>query len=258
MVRRGRDHLQIGLYDGRRALLPRTETVEQALSALLEHRPAEAGPEVADVLDHLERSGCLTWEQARVPARRTVAVLGRLDVPGLPDVRALLGAVGVATTPSPYDADAVIVLSAGELERERLDPLVRRGTSHVVVRLVDGGAILGPFVVPGTTACLRCIDAHASVHDPDHVAVTSRYVRATAQARPDGVPDLDPALAAVAVAWVVRDVVAHLGGREPSTWSRTLNLSSDPANRHEQEWLRHPRCGCCWAADALPSGTIGK
>ena len=99
---------------------------------------------------------------------------------------------------------------------------------------------------PGVTACLRCIDAHQSVRDPDHVAVTARYVRATARVRPDGVPDIDPALAALALAWAARDVVAHLDGREPSTWSRTLVLSAEPARRDEHEWRRHPQCGCCW------------
>jgi hypothetical protein len=255
VVRRGRDHLQIGLYDGRRALLPRTEAVDEALTLLLEHRAVEPDAAAAAVLDQLEQRGCLARERADL-ARHRVAVLGRLDVPGLLDVHGLLDAVGVTTTASVDEADVVIVLSAGELDRDRVDPLIRRRTNHVIARLVDGGALLGPFVVPGATACLRCIDAHRSVHDPDHVAVTARYVRATARSRPDGVPDLEPALAAVALAWVVRDVVAHLTGWEPSTWSRTIELSPDPTRRDEREWLRHPSCGCCWTPDALPSGTI--
>jgi bacteriocin biosynthesis cyclodehydratase domain-containing protein len=127
---------------------------------------------------------------------------------------------------------------------------------HLVVRLVDGGALLGPFVVPGETACLRCIDAHESVRDPDHVAVTTRYAQASGSPRGDGVPDLDPALASIALAWAVRDVTAHLDGHEPSTWSRTLHLRPDPTRREEQAWPRHPHCGCSWAADDPASGTM--
>jgi hypothetical protein len=83
--------------------------------------------------------------------------------------------------------------------------------------------------------------------------VTTRYVEATARARSDGLPDLvDPALAAIALAWAVRDVVAHLDGKQPSTWSRTLALGPDPNLRREELWLRHPMCGCCWADDTLP------
>lgn len=250
VVRRGRHHLQVGLYDDCRTLLPRTEAVERALTLLLERQPLGEDPAVAEVLDHLDRAGCLAW--SRAPSA-PVAVLGRFEGPGLPDVVELLAAAGIATTRSPALAGVVVVLCPGELDRDRLDPLIRRGTSHLVVRLVDGGAVLGPFVVPGTTACLRCIDAQRSVHDPDHVAVTSRYVRATAAARPDGVPDVDPALAAVALAWATRDVITYLEGREPSTWSRTWHLGAEPAAPHAQSWSRHPRCGCCWTGDAAVS-----
>lgn len=257
VVRRGLHHLQIGLYDGRRLLLPRTESVQRTITLLLEGLATDPDPAVATVLDHLDDHGFLTWERPNEVRRPTVAVLGRLELPGLPDAHDLLAAAGISVVSPTPGADAVIVLSGGELDRERLDPLIRRRTNHVVVRLVDGGAVLGPFVVPGTTPCLRCIDAHQSLLDPDHVAVTTRYVRATGRPRADGAPDLDPALAAIAVAWAVRDVIAHLRGREPSTWSRTLLLAPDPARRHEQVWSRHPRCGCCWSADAPSSGTIG-
>jgi bacteriocin biosynthesis cyclodehydratase domain-containing protein len=245
VVRRGVDQLQVGLYDGRRVLLPLTDTVERALATLLERRPTGDDPGVDEILLGLARHGLLGPSPLRVGA--TVAVLGGVETPGAPDVGELLSAAGATVVTSPQEADVVVVLSVGELERERLDPLTRRGTSHLVVRLVDGGAVLGPFVVPGVTACLRCIDAHQSVRDPDHVVVTARYARATGRPRPDGVPDLDPTLAHVALAWAVRDVVAHLAGAEPATWSRTLHLGAEPAQRHEQQWLRHPQCGCCWA-----------
>ena len=256
VVRRGRDHLQVGLYDDRRVLLVRTKSVERTLARLLERAPLGDDPATKQVLDRLERHGCLVWRsQDRQPIGRA-AVLGQLDRDGLPDLGELLGAGRVAMTPR-GDADVVVVLNSGELARERLDPLLRSRTSHVVVRLVDGGAVVGPFVVPGATACVRCIDAHLSVRDPDHVAVTARYARATARPRPDGVPDLvDPAVATVALGLVARDVVAHLQGLEPATWSRTLVLGAHPAERSEQAWLRHPRCGCSWAVDGLSSGTM--
>jgi hypothetical protein len=110
--------------------------------------------------------------------------------------------------------------------------------------------VVGPFVVPGVTACVRCIDAHRSVLDPHHVAVTTRYVHATSQPRADGLADLaEPALAALALAWAIRDVATHLAGGEPATWSRTLSLGAEPAARREETWMRHPGCGCSWDAD---------
>jgi bacteriocin biosynthesis cyclodehydratase domain-containing protein len=259
VVRRGPDHLQVGLYDGRRTLLPRTPAAESTVDALLQRRPTVPDHEMAAVLDRLRRTGCLTSraEQARRDRRRRqsrVTVLGAL--PGV-EPSGLLTSAGVGVT-SGTDADVALVLSVGEIARDRLDALLRRGTSHLVVRLVDGAALVGPFVVPGLTACLRCIDAQRTIRDPDHVAVTSRYVRATTRARSDGVPDVaDPVLAAVATAWAVRDVVAHLEGRLPSTWSRTLFLDADPAHRREEDWSRHPECGCSWPTHDPLSGTMG-
>lgn len=248
VVRRGLDRLQVGLYDGRRVVLPRTQEVLRTLTQLLDRQPLAEDPVNDWVLDQLERNGCLARGKRSGRSRRKVAVLGHIAGPGLPDIEALFGAAGVDTTSAPSKADVVLAVGLGELPRERLDPLLRSSTSHVVVRLVDGGAVIGPFVVPGKTACLRCIDAHQSVLDPHHVAVTTRYVQATARARPDGLPDLDdPALAAIAVAWAVRDVVVHLDGGQPSTWSRTLLLRPDPTQRREDTWLRHPMCACCWA-----------
>ncbi len=249
VVRRGRDLVQVGLYAEPMVLLPRTEDVELTLAALVEGGPVGADPDNASVLDHLDRHGALVWDPLPPPVRPGVAVLGRLEIPGLPEPSGLLQASGIAVTPSIDRAQMVLVLNVGELDRNRLDPLIRSRTTHLVVRLVDGGAVIGPFVTPGVTACLRCVDAHLSVRDPDHVAVTARYIRATARSRPDGMPDLDPALSSFALAWAVRDVVAHVTGREPSTWSRTVLLGRSTTQRTEQTWSRHPQCGCCWPVD---------
>lgn len=272
VVGRGLHHLQVGLYDGRRVLLPRTAESEQTIACLLGQAPLHDDPATAAVLDLLDRHRCLSG--AADPSVRsgadpgaagaTVALLGRFRGLGLPDAPALLRAAGVTVVDGSAPAssacppvDVALVLSTGELAREVLDPLVRARTSHLVVRLVDGAAVLGPFVVPGETACLRCIDAHESVRDPDHVAVTTRYVHATSRPRPDGVPDTDPALASVALAWGVRDVLAHLDGRGPSTWSRTISLGTDPGERRERAWLRHSQCGCSWPLDLVPRQRAG-
>jgi bacteriocin biosynthesis cyclodehydratase domain-containing protein len=256
VVRRGTGHLQVGLYAGRRLVLPRTPVVTATLEALLSHRSLDDGPDTSRVLDRLLRAGCLTERDASTPPARRVAVLGSL--PGA-DPTDLLSRAGITRTRAgEEDADAALVLSRGEVARDRLDPLLRRHTAHLVVRLVDGGVVLGPFVVPGETACLRCVDAHQAVRDPAHVAVTARYVRATSRARADGVPDVtDPLLTTLALTWAVRDLAAHLGGHRPSTWSRTVFLDADPARNHQADWPRHPGCGCCWDAHAPLSGTMG-
>jgi hypothetical protein len=255
VVRRGLHQLQVGLYADRRVLLPRTPEVEHTLTRLLQQQPVDDVPAARAVLTVLDEQGCL--DRGRPVAGGTVALLGGAPTRGPVDLSGLLVAAGLTETDSVEHADVVVVLALGELDRDLLDPLVRRRTDHLVVRMVDGGAVLGPFVVPGVTACLRCVDAHLSLLDPDHVVVTSRYLRATSVPRDDGVPDVpDASLLGLATSWAARDVVAHLAGREPATFSRTLRFGPDPAFREEKRWLRHPDCGCCWPGLNPSSGTI--
>ena len=184
-----------------------------------------------------------------------MAVFGSL--PGV-DGAALLDRAGLRPAGDTEQPGVVVALGAGELARELFDPLMRRGTEHLAVRLVDGGVVVGPYVAPGLTACLRCIDAQIAERDPEHIEVLNRYVRATSRARADGAPEAaDPLVAGIAVAWALRDVRARLAGGTPSTWSATLHLDADPVRHEVRTWLRHPHCGCSWSSPEGPSGTMG-
>ena len=268
VVRRGRDHLQVGAYAGRRLVLPRTPVVERVLGLLTERGPLNAttDPEAAQVLHRLVEAGCAVpvaavHDRHGRRLRTRVGLLGSAagSVDGV-DVVALLTRAGlhrVDLLEQPADSDVVLVVAHGEPDRALLDPLVRREVPHLLLRLVDGRAVLGPFVLPGSTPCLRCLDAAQSVPDPHHVAVTARYVGATSRPRPDGALDVcEPALSSLALAWAVRDVVAHVEGREPSTWGRTLELGPEPADLARAAWQRHPDCGCSWPSHAVSSGKM--
>jgi bacteriocin biosynthesis cyclodehydratase domain-containing protein len=155
--------------------------------------------------------------------------------------------------PGPPRRDALepeqvrVLVGVGEPARELSDDLLREGMPHLVVRLVEGRAVVGPFVVPGHTACLRCIDAFLTENDPAWPLLVEQYSRATRRDRADGIPEpVDAALAAVAVGWAVRDLAAHAEGDRPSSWSATITLSSDLAAVATQHWPQHPHCGCAW------------
>ena len=61
----------------------------------------------------------------------------------------------------------------GEFDRTLLDDLVRDGVPHHVVRVVEGAPVVGPFVLPGETACLRCVDDRGALPGHwDEVATT--------------------------------------------------------------------------------------
>src|SRR3954452_23835448 len=120
VVRRGREHLQVGLYDGRRTVLPRTPEVERTLAALLERRPLEPGPEADRALTTLREQGCLVArddDTRRDHPRRgsRVSLLGDLS-----EARDLLTRAGVRVVAAGADADVALVGGPGELDRDRL------------------------------------------------------------------------------------------------------------------------------------------
>jgi hypothetical protein len=112
---------------------------------------------------------------------------------------------------------------------------------------------LGPFVAPGQTACLRCVDAHRGETDPRRALVLEQY--AAAGPRADGVPEpVDEPVFTAALAWAVRDCLSYVDGLEPTTWSRTVTFGPGMAQT-AREWARHPHCGCAWSE--VPVGWAG-
>lgn len=137
-----------------------------------------------------------------------------------------------------------LLLAHGALRRDLTDRLLREGTAHLIAVATAWGWELGPFVVPGQTACLRCADAARSERDPRYGLVLDQLARAAVA------PVLNPAVLAIGLGWVARDLLAHARGEQPSTWSATVRLSDAAADAPltEQRWLRHPHCGCAWDA----------
>lgn len=276
VVERGRGSWQVGMCAERSAVLPRSPAITQLFDALLAREAPPDALEARSTLAELADAGLIVEAGDHGPAHRPapgrVTVLGNLGPEVGVDPAAFVRAAGLTLHPgldstvpeaSRNLGDAALVLSRGELDRDRLDPLMRTGTPHLPIRFVDGTAVLGPLVVPGSTACLRCLDAHRAEEDPAHYAVLRRYVEASSRPRPDGVPDpLDPLLATLLVCWGIHDLAAHLAGQRPATWSATVTVDDKLCGLTATRWLRHPACRCCWAGQATPdrvgpSGTLG-
>lgn len=269
VVRRGHDHVQVGLYDDRVVVLPRSDATAHVLSRIHEGEPIDLDvPGVAATVTRLVASGCalphtsaqssaqpLAPSRSRRRAETRIEVVGHLGQPG-PDPVPLLAAAGLSLlgrgpeVPAASRGDVVLLISRGEPDRERLDPWLRAEVPYLVVRLVDAGVVVGPFVLPGRSACLRCTDAHVADSDPDHLSVLTRYAEASRRRRGDGSDDVEPALVSLGLAWAVRDLVAHADGRRPSTCSRTVRLGPEPDRERHTSWSMHPECACCWRGHA--------
>jgi hypothetical protein len=233
VVRRDDHHLQVGVDPPWRVVLPDEPGVRRLLGALSRGRPAVPETDAEHrALAALARAGVLD-ERRPGPRPRTVAVRATGDVAD--EVALLLHAAGCEIG----DGPVALVLAPGEVARADADVHLRDGRPHLVVGAGPAGWTLGPFVVPGQGACLRCVDAHRGERDPRRALVVEQL--AGLPAAPD-----DPALTTLALAWAVRDLLTHLDGGQPSTWSATIDVGPDLlVQRHA--WARHPHCGCSWA-----------
>jgi bacteriocin biosynthesis cyclodehydratase domain-containing protein len=263
LLRRDAQTVQPGLHA--RCVLPAGEVALSALvgvdAALTDDRPLRAalpaaGPDNAWLRHTLSALARRTRQKlpAALDARKrgqvVVAAFGH-PMGGLlaADVRQILSQSGIAAqAPGPVGHGLRVLVGVGEPRRDLLDPFIRSGTPHLLVRLVEGAALVGPLVVPGETACLRCVDAYLTERDPAWPLLVEQYARASAHDRPDGIPEpVDAALAAVAVGWAARDTATYLEGERPSTWSTTIRLSPRLDDVEVQSWPAHPHCGCAWA-----------
>ena len=275
VLSRGGGELQVGLDPAQALVLPDSSAVQAALR--LDGPGAEADPATVRLL---RAHGLLVDERTVLPLldgslpRASTAALSREAGPAAPAVRrsrqrsrtAVLRfghpdgealrvqAVALARSAGLREhrgrggtPDAALLVGVGEPDREVVDPWLRDGVPHLLVRLTEGRALVGPFVAPGSTACLRCVDAHCTDADAAWPLLVRQYAVASAHDRPDGAPEpVDPALAALAVAWAVRDLMAYVDGQRPATWSATVTVPPRLDRIDTDHWLRHPACSCAW------------
>ncbi|MEZ5096746.1 MAG: hypothetical protein R2731_11880 [Nocardioides sp.] len=181
--------------------------------------------------------------EARLSDRRDARVAVTAPAPWRARLVELALGSGLALAEPEEPATARLLVTAGEPDRDRLDEMVRAGEPHLVAAYAEGRLRLGPFVQPGITACLRCVDAHESELDRRRGLVLHQLSRGLP---PPGVADpADPALLAMGLGWLVRDLVTFVEGGSPGTWSATvtLTLRDDP---ERVDGARHPHCGCAW------------
>ena len=240
VVQRDDGCLQIGIRPETSIRVTDTPPLREALAAIAHGQRGTGDPELLAAL-----SGSGLFAEPQQPGPFPVRVVGSLEG----DVEGALEWVGLRIRPR---ARLALVLSLGEVDRAELDPLVRGDIPHLVLRAIDGVVVLGPFVVPGATACLRCLDAHHTDEDPGYLIALERYVAASAQPREDGCDDVpDPGNTALALAWAARDLRTFSTGGIPTTWSSTVAIGSVGPPIAAVAWRPHPSCGCGWFEPAL-------
>lgn len=171
------------------------------------------------------RRSALVRQAARHRLADTPQVLDRLEVVDDRDRRPL-----ASGTPT--------ILASGRLEPDPavVEDLVRHDDPHVVARPRPGGALLGPFVVPGRTSCLACADLIRAGRDASWVEQRAVLTSTRADVPAPLVPWLTSMLLAQLASWA-------LGG-PPDLVDRTVEMSLHDWRQRWRAWRPHPRCGC--------------
>ncbi len=134
----------------------------------------------------------------------------------------------------------VVVADGPEVDRGWTAALVRQDQPHLMVRTAGATATVGPFVVPGTSSCLRCHDLLRRDRDPSWPTVLAQLARLEL-----GAP---AALIAWAAAYASTQLLAWLRGGRVETIDTTVELGADDFSVHRRHWPAHPECGCRWNA----------
>ena len=195
----------------------------------------------AQLLARLRRA--LTTDAA---PRRAVALHSASDVPEhhTAAVGAGLAAAGFEVEPvHRFDpvgtrdpaAEAVVFVVHRVIAPGVVTALMGADLRHVPVALTGSGADIGPFVEPGTTACLACVAAHRRDEDPSWPAVAAQLLGR-------------PVEAEASVLWEAGIVAGRLiseRARNPSLpRTRAVSLRAGSLHRSVRSYRPHAECRC--------------
>ncbi|WP_327680480.1 ThiF family adenylyltransferase [Kitasatospora sp. NBC_00458] len=161
---------------------------------------------------------------ARHPARHS-----RRPRPGLPDLVVL----------APRDGSGAF---AGGTPQAR--ELLRAGVPHLYVGVVEEFGVVGPLVVPGSSACGHCLVLAREDED-------AAWPRILAQLADDGpgrapAPACDTALATAVAGLAALHVQVFLDGGRPPSVDGWCEISAVDGMPRRLRLKGHPDCGCLW------------
>jgi hypothetical protein len=219
------------------------------------------GPLGAGLAGALARSGLAELRLApgpagpvRYPGPGSAALARRLTADA-PEAR--ITVVRHCLDPELVPADlTVIATEAAEPDRVLGAGLVRADQPHLIVRTVGELAVVGPLVLPGRTACLRCLDLTRAGADPDWPELVAQLCR-TRVPSPEVLTRWVVGTALVQILAALRYVAEPTSpGRPttphhpPETLGATVELTGSELAPRLRRWPGHPGCGCGWGGPA--------
>jgi bacteriocin biosynthesis cyclodehydratase domain-containing protein len=178
----------------------------------------------------------------------------RREEVGAAAVRRVAPEAGTGPLPLHRPADLAVLTGDRALDTDLVDTLHAGGVAHLAVSVRETTAVVGPLVLPGENACLRCADLHRVDRDPAWPLLAAQL---SGPRPPLAVEPCDVTLAAIAAALGAAQILGHLAGDPPEavgTLGGTLELAAPGWRIRRRTWPPHPacRCGAAYAHRAAP------
>ena len=149
--------------------------------------------------------------------------------------------VAPTTRSGPLRHPDVVVLAPTAGLEDGVEALLRSGTPHLLAEVRDTVGVVGPLVLPGRSACLRCLDLTRTDRDPDWPALAVQLASPSRWSAP-----CDAVLAAAVSAQAALQVLTLLDGGVPAAVDGSLELALPDWRWRRRSWPVHPACACRW------------
>ncbi|MFF7811780.1 ThiF family adenylyltransferase [Streptomyces sp. NPDC007945] len=180
------------------------------------------------------------WSRGPVAVRGT----GRRAAPGDGGGRAAVSLVVVT------DRDGLGVRVPDPVPAE---PWMAAGVPHLYAGVLEATGVVGPLVLPGGTACARCLQEEATDRDP-------AWPRLLAQWRsgaPHPLPACDVALATAVAGLAAGHALAFLDGELPASTGTRWEAAMPSLGWRSERLAPHPACPCGAARGRVGVRTSG-
>ncbi|MGE5290443.1 MAG: ThiF family adenylyltransferase [Micromonosporaceae bacterium] len=185
------------------------------------HDPRAAGPSDAAPAGLAVTDGGSPREQGAVRAIHRVA----------PDTR----------TDDDDRSQPDIAVLTEDRDQQLAENLMAKGIPHLVATAGEAVGVVGPLVIPGRTACLRCLDLTRRDRDPAWPLIVAQLA-----ARRPLTTACDAVLATAVAAHAAGQVLAFIDriGPGPAVTNGTLELVLPDWRWRRRTWPIHFECGC--------------
>jgi len=136
-----------------------------------------------------------------------------------------------------------LAVITGRPDQVLLTTLMRDRVPHLVVHADEAVGVVGPLVVPGRSACVRCVDLSKASRDPAWPWILAQA--SGIGGGPAATQACDTVLAAATAALATAQALTLIDqAGEPATANGTLEVVLPEWQWQRRGWPPHPACTC--------------